>query len=388
LVRARRSVVLLSSAIAAAAFLAPQALAGGKDAVYVQTNTAPVNWVLEFERKKDGSLNAPTRYATGGAGKPAGNPPGGIPFLDSAGSVTLSENGQLLFVVNAGDNTVTSFRVRSKGLEWADRESSRGLRPVSSTSHGKLLYVLNSETAISSISGYRVDPHGSLTPIAGSVRPTSQPAGGMPAQIQFDAKGDFLAVTEREAGAHGLLTTYEVDKQGVAGPPRAHASAGRTPFGVAFTNKNLMIVANEHVPPPALDSTVSAYDLTRDGDVVHRDTDPTNSGGACWTVITKDNKYAYVTSPFTGHVNGFRIGKDGSLTPVTPTSLVAQDTGLTLDEALSHDSRYLYVLVSSPPPALFAQSWVSAYEVNRDGTLTLIGKTAPFEGSASGAAAW
>ncbi len=380
--RARRG-ALLVGAVAAATLWAPQALAGGKDAVYVQSNTAPANFVIAFDRNSDGTLGAATRYATGGVGKPAANPPLGIPFLDTAGSVTLSENGQLLFVVNAGNNTVSSFRVRSHGLELADIEPSFGLRPVSSTSHGKLLYVLNSETAISSISGYRVDSHGALTPIPGSVRATSQPVGGMPAQIQFDAKGGLLAVSEREAGAQGVITLYAVGKDGVAGPPVAHPSVRKGPFGIAFTNQNLMIVSNENFPDVGL-SSVSSYDVSGSGAVTHRDTKPANAGGACWNVITNDGKYVLITSPFTLQINSFRIGKDGSLTPVTPTSVVATETGLTLDEALSHDSKYLYVLVSD----FFASARVAAYAVNGDGTITPIGSSTPFEGSGSGAAAW
>jgi len=379
--RARRSGLLLG-ALAAAMLWAPQALAG-KNAVYVQTNTAPANFVIAFDRHDDGTLGEATRYATGGAGKPAANPPLGIPFLDTAGSVTLSENGQFLFVVNAGNNTISSFRVRPDELELADVKPSFGLRPVSSTSHGKLLYVLNSETAISSISGYRVDSNGALSPIPGSVRATSQPVGGMPAQIQFDAKGGLLAVSEREAGAQGVITLYAVGKDGVAGPPVAHPSVRKGPFGIAFTNQNLMIVSNENFPDVLL-SSVSSYDVSSSGAVAHRDTEPANAGGACWNVITNDGKYVLITSPFTFQINSFRIGKDGSLTPVTPTSVVATEDGLTLDEALSHDSKYLYVLIS----AGFASNTIAAYAVNDDGTITPIDRSGPFEGSASGAAAW
>ncbi len=167
-------------ALAALVWLASAAPAvAGDKAVYVQTNTAPDNFVIVFDRASNGHLSFAARVATGGAGKPAGNPPLGIPYLDSAGSVTLSDNGKFLFVVNAGDDTVSSFRVRPKGLELSDRKPTFGVRPVSSTVHGDLLYVLNSDTAASSISGYRYDNQGRLTPIPGSVRPTAH-ANGIP----------------------------------------------------------------------------------------------------------------------------------------------------------------------------------------------------------------
>jgi len=58
--------------------------------------------------------------------------------------------------------------------------------------------------------------------------------------------------------------------------------------------------------------------------------------------------------------------------------------GAALDESLSRDSRYLYVLVSAGP---FASDTIEAYTVNSDGTITHIGTSSSFEGSAIGSAA-
>jgi 6-phosphogluconolactonase len=386
----RRGIVLGCLAVCAAALWAPTAQTGSEHGqngqVYVQTNTAPNNYVMVFDRASNGTLTPAGQVATGGVGKPTGNPPLGIPFLDSAGSVTLSHNGQFLFVVNAGDNTVSSFRVGPHGLQLADVEPSFGSRPVSSTTDDHLLYVLNSDEHSANISGYRVGSHGQLTPISGSVQDTSQPDGGMPAQIQFDTTGNLLSVTERSAGGTGLLDTFLVNHNGVAGPAVTHPSSGAGPFGIAFTKRNLMIVSNEHFPN-VLESDVSSYDVSRHGDTVTPiDTEPANAGGACWNVITKNDKYVLVTSPFTLNINSFRIEHNGELSPVNGDSVVATAQGLTLDEALSRDSKYLYVLVDDPNA--FAFSEINAYEVNHDGTITLIQTTASFEGSSSGTAAW
>jgi 6-phosphogluconolactonase (cycloisomerase 2 family) len=146
-----------------------------------------------------------------------------------------------------------------------------------------------------------------------------------------------------------------------------------------------MIVSNEHFPT-VLDSDVSSYDVTRSGNVTPIDTEPANAGGACWNVIVNNDKFVLVTSPFTLNINSFRIERNGQLSPVNGDSVVATAQGLTLDEALSNDSKYLYVLVDEPTGFAFSQ--VNAYKVNKDGTITLLGTTAPFEGSSSGAAAW
>lgn len=380
----KRAVLVACLAVFTAVLWAPTALADNeKEAVYVQSNTAPFNSVLVFNRDHNGTLTPAGTVLTGGAGKPAGNPPFGIPFLDSAGSVTLSDNGKSLFVVNAGDNTVSSLRVTRNGLQLADVEPTFGSRPVSVTTDDHLVYVLNSDTGSASISGYRLGSHGELTPIPGSVRPTSSPADDLPGQIEFDATGDVLMVTDRQPGSGpGALDTFVLNHHGVPGPAVAHPSQDVVPYGVAFTKRNQAVVANES---GFAQSTVSSYNVTRHGDVAPIETEFANGGGACWVVITKDDKYTFVTDPFTSNISSFRIEHNGGLTPVNGNSIVyTGDGGLLLDEALSHDSKYLYVLNSD----FFASSKIEEFRVNRNGTITHIGTTAPFDGSASGTAAW
>jgi 6-phosphogluconolactonase (cycloisomerase 2 family) len=246
-----------------------------------------------------------------------------------------------------------------------------------------LLYVLNSDTNDASISGYNVTGDGGMTPIVGSHRPTSDPDGGQPAQITFDSTGKVLAVSERLAGpgGNGLIDTYTIGKDGAAGLPVTHPSTGVDPFAIAFTHDDLMILANEHFPTTDL-SSVSTYDLSKDGSVTPVDSKP-NPGGACWDVITNDDKYVFIANPFTFNVNSLAIGRNGVLTPVPSSTVVTE--GLTFDEALSSDSKFLYVLVDDPN--VFAYSEIYEYAVGKDGRLTALGKTARFEGSSAGMAA-
>ena len=109
-----------------------------------------------------------------------------------------------------------------------------------------------------------------------------------------------------------------------------------------------MIVSNEHFPNVLKARSRRTTSSRHGDDVTPIDTEPANAGGACWNVITKNDKYVLVTSPFTLNINSFRIEHDGQLTPVNGDSVVATAQGLTLDEALSNDSKYLYVLVDDP----------------------------------------
>ena len=86
----------------------------------------------------------------------------------------MSQNKRYLFVVNSGDDTVTSFRVGSGGrLTFADREPSHGDLPISLAINedGDVLYVLNELSG--NVHGFHVSHNGGLTSISGSTEPTN-----------------------------------------------------------------------------------------------------------------------------------------------------------------------------------------------------------------------
>src|SRR5690242_18908154 len=113
-----------------------------RGAIYTETNNATANAVLVFARRSDGTIVQQASVPTDGVGL-SQNPPFGFPIVDSQGAVITSEDGELLFAVNAGDNTITVFRVTRHGLTKVDRVSSGGIQPISLTSNGNLVYVLN-----------------------------------------------------------------------------------------------------------------------------------------------------------------------------------------------------------------------------------------------------
>ena len=98
---------------------------GGPRAVYTLTNQVAGNAVAVFARAGDGTLTPAGSFSTGGAGTGAG--------LGSQGAVTLSNDGRLLFAVNAGSNDVSVFRVNPEGLSLLSRTPSGGTLPASVT---------------------------------------------------------------------------------------------------------------------------------------------------------------------------------------------------------------------------------------------------------------
>ena len=170
-----------------------------------------------------GAFVAAGVYPTGGTGTAAG--------LGSQGAVTLAEEGRLVLAVNAGSNSISSFRVRRDGLGLRDVEPSGGVLPTSIAYDDGLAYVLNAGQP-NSISGFRVRYDGELSPLAGSTRALSADQTS-PAQVSFVPHGRALVVTER---ATNTITTFGLrwdgrpgERTGVpAGGVTRTASTGRT----------------------------------------------------------------------------------------------------------------------------------------------------------------
>src|SRR5256886_3349886 len=103
-------------------------------AVSALTTSPAGNAVVVYQRGADGSLTPDGLFATGGLGTGSS--------LGSQGGVIVSDDHQLLFAVNAGDNTISSYRIRPDGLELADTASSGRTMPPSAAFFRRLPYGL------------------------------------------------------------------------------------------------------------------------------------------------------------------------------------------------------------------------------------------------------
>jgi 6-phosphogluconolactonase len=333
--------------------------------VYTLTNSPAGNAVKVFNRAGNGSLIPGSEFAAGGTGTGAD--------LGNQGALVLG--GRLLFAVNAGSDSISAFTVKRDALELVDTVDSGGDQPISVAVHDGLLYALNAGGA-GNISGFTFSRNGDLSPLAGSTRPLSGPGVG-PAQVSFDPEGETLVVTEKNTN---LIDTYEVDEDsGLASGPASHASAGTTPFGFGFDERDHLIVSEAFGGAPD-QSAVSSYELD-DGDVEPiTPSAPTTETAACWIVVTKNGRYTYTTNTGSASISGYRIDHDGEL------SLLDADgrTGLTgpgpIDMALSHNSRFLYSLNSG-------DGTISGFRVGADGSLTPIGGAAGLATGTNGLAA-
>jgi 6-phosphogluconolactonase len=334
-------------------------------AVYTLTNGAGGNAVKAFDRGADGTLTPAGDYATGGTGSGGG--------LGNQGAVVL--DGKRLFAVNAGSDSISSFRVKHDRLELIDVEPSGGDQPISVTVDDEVLYVLNAGGA-GNIAGFHASKKAKLSPLAGSTRPLS--GGGVgPAQISFDPEGETLVVTEKNTN---LIDLYEVDDDtGRTEGPRSQASAGATPFGFGFDWRDHLIVS-EAFGGATDASAVSSYELD-DGELeVITPSARTTETAACWIVVTDDGRYTYTTNTGSASITGYSIGRGGKLALLDADGRSATTGAGPIDMALSRESRFLYALSSGDDA-------IDVFRVEHDGGLTAAGSVPGLPDGATGLAA-
>ena len=135
--------------------------------------------------------------------------------------------------------------------------------------------------------------------------------------------------------------------------------------------------------------TVSSYRLAKDYKLIPINTVPA-PGHPCWNVTTDNDKFLYTTQPAglvigTPQIAVFAIGHDGTLTPTGTGQTTPYNA---VDEALSQESRYLYV-VDDGIVLFIPQSAISEFAIDPEtGQLTLIGEVDLPGNATSGLAAW
>lgn len=355
----RRGRLALAGLVAAAVLAGPSAAMASTDAVFTQTNDPAGNTVQRFDRAADGQLTPAGTSPTGGVGL-AG-------LGGRQGAVELSEDGDTVYAVNAGSNTVTALHVTRDGLAVAGTVPSGGTAPVSVDEHRGRVYVLNSG-GTANVTAFSVRHDGTLRPIEDGTRELPGALGA--AQVSVSPRGRALVVSERLSNR---LETLPLGSSGRPGAPVITPSSGTVPFGFAFASRGRLVVSEAGA------STVSSYRIGA-GWLLQAITPslPVGQGAACWVAVSPDGRYAY-TGNASGSISGFAIDHDGALTAAGTTALLPSPRDL---DFAGH-GRFLYAV---SPGAAGANGLVTGYRVGEDGSLTQI-TSVPAAPGITGAAA-
>jgi 6-phosphogluconolactonase len=337
-----------------------------KGFVYTLSNQVSGNKVMAYKRSANGSLSFDDSYATGGNGSGGG--------LGNQGAVIISDDGDVLLAVNAGSNSISSFKINGNGLQLRSTVSSGGITPVSITQHNDLVYVLNAG-GTGNISGFRLGENNKLTPIQHSTKPLSSATAGA-AQVSFVRNGKVLVVTEK---ATNKIITYKVDEWGRPGAMNSITAASPTPFGFAagrFGN----IYVSEAVGGAPNASNVSSYEVGMNGAItLNQGPVATGQSAACWVVLTGNGRNIYTTNTASNTLSSYNVQPYSGNISIWQS--VAATSGMgPIDAAITGNSRYLYVLNAGSHN-------ISAYAIAANGALTSITGATGLPAGANGLAA-
>ncbi len=342
--------------------------------IYTESNDAGQNSILTYVQNSNGNLSFLSSTASGGNGSGAA--------LGSQGAIAFdSVQPQLLFAVNAGSNSISSFSINDNGsLTLAHTVSSNGTLPVSLTIRNGLLYVVNSTSA--NISGFTIGTGGTLTLIPGSSQPLSA-TNAAPAQISFKPGRQFLfdkelVVTEK---ATNKITTFPLTSDGVAEAGSSVTSANSTPFGFGFRVVDeltgFMIVTEAAATVPN-GSSVSSYSITAPPTLI---SGPVQAGQseACWLVVSRDGRFAFVTNTGSNTISSFSIGDSGNLQILRNVAATTGDAPA--DITFSSNESYLYNING-------VSHTISEFKKGKRNTLQSIGEVTDLPANAAGLVAF
>lgn len=345
----------LASPASAATFQSGASYSSGstQGVVFVQNDAVAGNTVVAYERTSSGGLTKVGSYPTGGHGGVLSGSV--VDHLASQGSLSYDRSSRSLYAVNAGSNTLTSYRVVGDRLVRRQVVPTAGNFPVSVATHGKLVFVLNARDG-GSLSGYlRVGSR--LLPIPAWHRElhlnTSAPGQSnefvsTPGQVGFTPDGRDLLVSTKNGG--NTLETFPIGPFGPSLRPVTTPLPGAVPFGFAFDQSGHLVLSE------AGTSTVATFAVSPGGTVAPLDAAATGQAATCWIATSGDAVFA--SNAGSGNLSRYTTSTSGAL---TSRGLTATDPG-TVDAAASSDGRYLYVQAG-------AQGIVDAYRIQPQGSL-------------------
>jgi len=154
------------------------------------------------------------------------------------------------------------------------------------------------------------------------------------------------------------------------------------PFGMAFNlaNSRHEFIVTDAAGGPNNTGAATAYRLVHgsirsiNGPIADHQIAP------CWLVITGDGQYAYTSNADSHTISGYLIHAGGSISLLNAGGVTAETPSDTfpLEEGLSRNSHYLYVLDSRlllNPPGL---ATISGFQIHQDGSLTSVVNPAKF----------
>lgn len=317
--------------------------------LYMQTNESQ-NRTIHYVRAEDGTLTEVERCPTGGSGTGTFNyraNPAAI-IIDGAQGVLLTADHRFLFLVNAYDNSVSSFGVGEDGkLNLLDVKRTGNIVTGSSGTAKSLAYAPSSATLYvlhtigpNHIKMLSVDGEGMLTLREGghTAVPPDKPAR-ITTMLTLSPDERFLLVgcsideppsanpdsspivwVQRNGKPHSIfanapdpdgLAVFPVDEHGALGEPMFQDAGASSPWCPLFLTQR----PNQFVIGFATSDGLALATLEPDGRVaagplVQADTSMGRGSGLCWMAITPDDRLIFATMTGYGYITSWRLDRN------------------------------------------------------------------------------
>ena len=308
--------------------------------VYAMTNADDGNEILVYYRYRSGKLK-PVPLATVATGGEGGSDNAPVDPLGSQNALVYDESREMLFAVNAGDNTVTAFKTGFGGfqLHASALVDSEGYIPVSLAVNDNRLYVLNAGGS-GSVATFAIGTNGDLSLLGvldlGLNNSNEIPFNNVmaPAQVGVDTLKRRIIVTH---GGGQRLLTAALDDDGVArGNLVATPTPGVVPFAFEVSRYGNVLLAE------AGSGSVSSFGPSATGTPLVLESASVASGqrATCWIVAT-DN-YAYTANTGSDNISLYSHSRTGNLELVSAIAATAADAPT--DMTLAGHGSFLYTL--------------------------------------------
>lgn len=331
--------------------------------VFVQTNQEK-NSIIQYEKNDDGSLKMLREFPTGGKGT------GGVRALlegvagpdplASSGSLIMNQAEDMLFVVNAGDGSVSAFAVNGADEpKLIDTESTKGKVPntLAYSDENKTLYV-GHLLGPDHIRYMSFDNNDLVLQDDAQTINTEATTGRILTNIALSPDSERLVATvliepnadgsgPAPTGSHNLAV-FNLDDDGAPGKA-TFSDAGGTG---AFTTKFLDGESEKILTVFAVSNGFAINKIAEDGSVSKVgsiDADASKYAGKpleyCWMSFSPDGEYVYASGFGTSDLTSLKIDDD-------KMSIAHQSVGRV--EAISEFKAFAGVPSSGP-----VDSWAS-----------------------------
>jgi len=294
----------------------------------------------------------------------------------AAADPVLPPSGGVLYVTNAVSGDVSSMAIGPRGeLTLMGPPVSTGgctlertgpgctPRGIAVAPNGATVYVVNSDS--STLAVFRVGARGTLQP-----NPLILDTGKEPWGATLTADGRTLYVTETGDGTrNGTISAYHIGLDGTPGPRRAFDTNSDHPKQTVLSpdGRSLYLsYADAEETEESPQRVITRFAVLPDGSLEEPGQDVAKVGPASYGItISPDGGLVYATSNIAQNVWGFRVGKDGSLTPVPGLRPFVPDAvGL----KVTPDGQHLYVCANFDTDAPLGGLY--GFTIRADGSLT------------------